>query len=112
MSAIEKIKKDAARDAKRYSEAQLNYGKGAGTNRRILKAELEEKMKDDIYKRTFEAELARINQGDVIRKIKNKKSFEKAYDGAKKTVRAARRAEGFYYRNRYWIDEVLRSIFR
>ena len=111
MSAIEKIRKQAERDAKRYSEAQMNYGKGAGNQRKIIDAEVKEKLKDDIYKAAFEAALARINEADVAEKIKRKKGVRKAVDGAKKTVRAARRAEGFYYRNRYWIDNIVRAIF-
>ena len=111
MSAIERIREQARRDAKRYSEAQLNYGKGAGNRRKILNAELQEKMKNDIYKAEFNKTLESINKRDIARKIENKKGVEKAIDGAKKTVRAARRAEGFYQRNKYWIDGILREIF-
>ena len=110
-SAIEKIRESARKDAKRYSEAQMNYGRGAGNRRKILDAELKEKLKDDIYKTAFEAALAGINKADVAKKVQAKKGIQAAVDGAKKTVRAARRAEGFYYRNRYWIDNLLRAIF-
>lgn len=110
-SAIEKIKLQAARDARRYSEAQMNYGQGAGTQRKLIDAEIKEKLKDDIYRATFEATLAGINQADVAKKIQQKKGIQRAVDGAKKGVRAARRAENFYYRNRYWIDQIVRAIF-
>lgn len=108
---ISKIRAQAAKDAKRYAEAQMNYGRGAGTQRKLLEAELKEKLKNDIYKAAFEAALDTINKADVAEKIRKKKGVRKAIDGAKKTVRAARRAENFYYRNRYFIDIFLRSIF-
>lgn len=111
MSAIESIRRQAARDAKRYSEAQMNYGRGAGNQRKILDAELKEKLKDDIYKAAFETALANINKADVAAKIRKKKGVQRAVEGAKKTARAARRAENFYSRNRTWIDDLLKVIF-
>ena len=110
-TAIDKIRAQARKDAKRYSEAQMNYGRGAGNQRKILDAELQEKLKDDIYKATFEAALAGINKADVAEKIRKKKGIQAAVEGAKKTARAARRAENFYYRNRYWIDNIVRAVF-
>lgn len=110
-SALDKIRAQARKDAKRYSEAQLNYGQGAGTQRKLIDAELKEKLKDDIYRATFEAALASINKADVAAKIRKKKGVQRAVEGAKKTARAARRAENFYYRNRYWIDNIARAIF-
>ena len=112
MNHIEAMRRQAAKDAKRYSEAQLNYGKGAGTTRRLLKAELEEKFKNEVYKTAFEAALARIDQAGVAEKIRKKKGVQAAVEGGRKTLRAARRAEGFYYRNQGWLGPLLRSIFR
>lgn len=110
-STIEKIRAQARKDAKRYSEAQMNYGKGAGNRRKILDAELKEKLKDDIYKAAFEAALAGINKADVAKKIEQKKGLQRAVNNAKKGVRAARRANNFYNRNHTWIDDLLRLIF-
>ena len=112
MSALEKIKKTAERDARRYTEAQMDYGRGSGNKRKILNAELKEKMEDAAYKSYFNAELERINESEVARKINKKKTAEKAYEGAKKTIRAARRAENFYYRNKQIIDGVVGAIFK
>lgn len=111
-SVLEKIRTQAAKDAKRYSEAQMNYGRGAGTQRKLLNAELKEKMKDEVYKAAFEAALAGINQAGIAEKIRKKKGLERAVEGGRKTIMAARRAESFYHRNRYWIDSILRAIFR
>lgn len=111
MSEMEKIRRQASRDAKRYSEAQMNYGKGAGTRRKLLKAEIDEKMKDYHYEVEFHKALSRINQGDILKKVETKKGIQKTYNGAKKAVRTARRASNFYSRNKSWIDDLLRLIF-
>ena len=110
MSAIERIRESARRDAKRYSEAKMNYGRGAGNRRKILWAELQEKLKDDVYKAEFEKTVASINQRDVARKIENRKGVERAIDGAKKTVRAVKQAEGIYYRNKSLFDGLGRFV--
>ena len=52
-----------------------------------------------------------IDSGKVAKKIEKRKAAERAYSGAKKTVRAARRAGNFYSNNRTWIDDLLRLIF-
>lgn len=111
VDTINKIRAQAERDAKRYLEAKLNYGKGAGTQRKLLDAELQERMKNEIYKTAFEAALTRIDKAGVAEKIRKKKGVQAAYSGAKKTVRSVRRAENFYYRNKLWIDQIARLIF-
>lgn len=111
MSAIDRLRRQAKKDAMRYTEAQLNYGKGAGTQRKILNAEIQEKLKNDIYKATFEATLACINQADVAEKIRKKKGVQATFEGAKKAARSVRRAESFYYRNQYWLSAIFRAIF-
>ena len=111
MNQIEAMRRQAERDAKRYMEARLNYGKGAGTQRKLIDAEIKERMKDAIYKAAFEATLAGIDQAGVAEKIRKKKGVQKAVEGGRKTIRAARRAENFYQRNRYWINDIVRAIF-
>lgn len=44
----------AKRDAKKFVRAKMGYGEGAGTRRKLLKAELSEKMKDSEYKDAFD----------------------------------------------------------
>ena len=112
MTGIERLRAQAERDAKRYLEAKLNYGKGAGNQRKIINAQIQENMKNEIYKTAFEAALARINQADVIASVQKKKGVQRVVEGTRKGIRAARRAEGFYYRNRYWIDNILGAIFK
>ena len=51
---IKKTQKLAKKDAKRYANAKMYYGEGAGTRRKLLKAELSKKMKDPVYKEAFD----------------------------------------------------------
>ena len=112
MSSIEKTRKMAEKDAQRYAEAKLNYGKGAGTQRKLLDAELKEKMVNEIYKTAFEAALARIDQAGVVEKIRKKKGVQRAVEGARKGVRTVRRAENMYYRNKGLIDRIIGVLFK
>ena len=111
MNQIEALKRQAAKDAKRYLEAKLNYGKGAGTKRKLITAELQEKMKNDIYKAAFEEALARINQADITAQIRKKKGVQAAVEGSRKTIRAARRAGNFCYQNQGWLKPLIQYIF-
>lgn len=111
MTDVEKIRKQAEKDAMRFMEAKMDYGRGSGNKRKIVNAEIQERLKNDIYRLAFEKAIEVIDQKDVIDRIKTKKHMAKAYDGAKKTYRAARRAENFYSRNRGWINDILSAIF-
>lgn len=110
MNQLEVIKKQATRDAQRYLEAKLNYGKGAGTQRKLIDAELKEKMKDYAYKTAFEAALATLSEADTVKKIRQKKGFQRTVEGAQKTARTVRRGANFYQRNKYWIDDIIHAI--
>lgn len=112
MTAIENLRRQAARDAQRYLEAKMNYGQGAGNQRKIINAQVQERMKNEIYKAAFEAALAGIDKAGVAEKIQKKKGVQRVVEGTRKGLRTARRAEGFYYRNRYWIDSILGAIFK
>jgi len=105
------IEKEAARDARRYMEAKMNYGKGAGTQRKLLKAELERKMENDIYREAFDDALVHVDQADIARRIKAKKNVEKGVKTARNGYYAARRLEGAYHRNKSLIDTILSMIF-
>lgn len=53
-----RIAKEAAKDAKEYASAKMYYGKGAGTRRKLIKASVEQKMKDANYKEAFNKAVA------------------------------------------------------
>lgn len=56
-----KMNKMASKDAKRYAKAKMAYGDGAGVQRRHIKAELESKMKNPNYKKSFDDAMESIN---------------------------------------------------
>lgn len=49
-----KIIKEATKDAQKALDAKMRSGVGAGVNRRHVNAEIQSKMKDDLYRETFE----------------------------------------------------------
>lgn len=111
VDTINKIRAQAEKDAKRYMTAKLNYGKGSGTQRKLLDAELKEKMANEIYKTAFEAALTRLDKADIVASIRKKKGVQRTVEGARKGIRTVRRAENLYYRNKFWIDRLIGVIF-
>ncbi len=86
-----KVDKIARKDAKRFADAKMYYGEGAGTRRKLLNAELEKKKKDARYAKAFEQYLS--NQDYA--KSANKAKFERgARDTGKAAVRIGKKAAG------------------
>lgn len=83
------------RDALRFMEAKLDYGKGAGTKRKLINAELEQKFKDPGYKEAFNDALLNIDTDRILKKIEKRKEYENTYRGIKKTYRNTKRAVSF-----------------
>ena len=105
------IEKEAARDARRFAEAKMNYGKGAGTQRKLLNAELSHKMENSLYQEAFNDALAHIDEADVARRIKTRKSVEKGAKAVRNGYYTARRVGNAYNRNKTLIDQILSIIF-
>lgn len=99
---------EASRDARRFAEAQLNYGKGSRINRRNLNIELEHKMRDPMYREAFETALQDIDDGKVYKKIKTRKSLENAYRKGKKVYRTANKFYRIWQQLKPYIYEVLK----
>lgn len=49
-----KTNKMAKADAEEFTKAKLFYGEGAGTRRKLIKAKVEERSKDPLYKKAFD----------------------------------------------------------
>lgn len=111
MNDKDSIARIAKRDAKRYYEAKMNYGKGAGNRRKILDAEIKAKMKDHNYEVEFHKALSQIDPGEVAQKIEKRKAVQKTYSGVKKAVRTARRIDNFVTRNEGLFTDILRWMF-
>lgn len=99
------------RDAFRFMEAKLDYGKGSGTKRKLIKAELEEKFKDDAYKEAFNDALMNIDTTAIMRKIDRKKELEYTYKGVRKGFRLAKKTASCYSKNKEIVDFFLDLFF-
>lgn len=99
------------RDAYRYVEAQLNYGKGAGTKRKLIKEELNYKFQDPNYKAAFDDAVNQIDRAAVMRKISQRKDFENSFNMTMRGYRKAKRFGNFYYRNQSWVEPILKPLF-
>lgn len=71
----------ANKDAKRYMDAKMFYGKTAGTKRKLLKAELDKKKKSiDGYEDAFNKALSNVDTAKSAKKaIRTRKTKDAAY---------------------------------
>lgn len=84
--AIKKTQKMAIKDAKRYAEAKMYYGEGAGIRRRHLQAELAKKKKDPVYKEAFNEAVEKANYAEAAKKAKTERKARDAAGIAKSAV--------------------------
>ena len=68
------LQRMAQKDAQRQSDARAAYGTGAGTRRKLLDKELNEKMKNPEYKRHFDEASKHV---DVNRSLKRAESLHR-----------------------------------
>ena len=82
----------ATKDARRHIDAKMAYGKGAGTRRKLLKAELDQKMKDPTYKKSFDDALETIDRSKAIGRAKRWRAKEDTKDQAVRSTKIAAKA--------------------
>jgi hypothetical protein len=56
-----RARSQAASDANEHVKAKLFYGEGAGTRRKLIKAKVETRSKNPVYKKAFEEHVAKQN---------------------------------------------------
>jgi len=79
-----KTDRAARKDAKEHARAQMFYGEGAGTRRKLIKATVEAKSKKDPgYKSAFDHHLARQDMSSHAEKARTERSLT----DKKKTVK-------------------------
>ena len=115
-----KLKKTATKDAERTAVAKTAYGKGAGIQRRLVKTEIESKMKDPAYKKCYDEALASLNSSKITNKaIANSRgravkdqSIRTAKMVAKTLTGTTTLAAGFilYTQNKAAVDNVVRRV--
>lgn len=83
------VQKEARKDAKEYARAQMFYGEGAGTRRKLIQATVDGKVaRDPAYERAFQHELSRQDMADHVTKARWERERRDAVHATKKTVRA------------------------
>jgi adenosyl cobinamide kinase/adenosyl cobinamide phosphate guanylyltransferase len=81
--------REARRDAKEYARAQMYYGEGAGTRRKLIGATVEAKAdRDPSYAREFRNELSRQDMAEHATKARHERERKDTVDSVKKNTRA------------------------
>lgn len=82
-----KTRLDAKKDAKEYARAKMYYGEGAGTRRKLIKAKVNQKSKDEAYKEEFDRYLAKQDMAKHAAKARTERGARDAVKGVRKTGR-------------------------
>ena len=80
-------KRDARKDAKEYATAKMYYGEGAGTRRKRINAIVNQRSKDEAYKKAYDYYLG---QQDMAKRGAAARAERKTRDAASTTARTAR----------------------
>lgn len=83
------LQKEASKDAKRYADAKMYYGEGAGTRRKLLKAELDKKRKSSQEYSKYLDDA--INNADYYKSAKKAKAERTARDTASTVKRTTKK---------------------
>lgn len=77
----------AKKDAKEYARAKMYYGEGAGNRRKLIKATVNARSKDPVYKAEFEKALAEQDMAKHASKARTERRINNTVSGTKKTAR-------------------------
>lgn len=81
--------REARRDAREYARAQMFYGEGAGTRRKLISATVDAKSgRDPKYARVFRTELARQDMAEHAAKARRERARTDALESTKRNTRA------------------------
>ena len=86
-----KYRKQAKKDAKEFARAKMFYGEGAGNRRKLIRATVDDRSKNDVYKYYYDQFL---NQQDMAEHAKKAKSERHRKDVTKQASKTAR---GIYH---------------
>lgn len=84
---VRKARRVAEKDAKEYARAKMYYGEGAGNRRKLIRAKVEERSKNENYKKAFDEALEQQDMADHATKAKVERTVNTA---AKTTVKTGR----------------------
>lgn len=116
-----KLGKMAVKDAQTYAKAKMAYGQGAGIQRRHVKADVEAKMRNPAYKKSFEDAMNTINYAKATNKAEKWRKGEDRKIQTKRSVKATAKfltgtsslaAAGILYaQHKEKVDGVVRNAF-
>jgi hypothetical protein len=91
--ATRRTNKEAAKDAHEFARAKMFHGEGAGTRRKLIKATVEAKKKQDpTYGAAFDHHLARQDMAQHASKATSERKRKDVKASAGKTARGLNRA--------------------
>jgi hypothetical protein len=91
--ASNRTNREARKDAAESARAKMFYGEGAGTRRKLIKAQIEAKSKKDpAYKAAFDHHMARQDLGRHAEKARGERRRKDTRAGVRKTGNAINRA--------------------
>lgn len=82
---VRRTQRRAKKDAKKYARAKMYYGEGAGNRRKLIKARVNERSKDPVYKKAFDDAYSKQNMerhasaAKTERRARDTKKFVKRY---------------------------------
>lgn len=79
--------RNAKNDAHEFARAKMFYGKGAGTRRKLIKATVETRSKDPLYKSEFDKALAKQDMGKHAEKAKAERIRKDTTESVTKTTK-------------------------
>ena len=79
--------RQAKKDAKEYARAKMFYGEGAGTRRKLIKAQVQERSKNEYYKKQFDSYLESQNMEKHAKAATSERHRKDAVNTTKKTAR-------------------------
>lgn len=81
--------REARRDAREYARAQMYYGEGAGTRRKLITATVDAKAhRDPAYERAFHDELSRQDMAEHASKARRERQRTDAVSSVKQNSKA------------------------
>lgn len=82
-----KTVRNAKNDAHEFARAKMFYGKGAGTRRKLIKATVESRSKDPLYKSEFDKALAKQDMGKHAEKARVERLRKDTTESVTKTTK-------------------------
>ena len=110
------LKSQAMKDAKEFVMAKMAYGEGAGNRRKLIKALVDERCKNPLYKELFDAALANQDEAKAAMMAKVERKFKDGLQIVTKKIPKAVVTIGsvaaVYFTNKDKIDSLFKEVIK